>query len=180
MVLLPQISYLRFADLELQVAYCQAKLALLLQISQTRFGATAIINAGLFQSVKASRLFSVDPDLGAGKQIQEFHDDNLTSTGIASSKAVKTHFALLLAVMRVINAAVVSRGDQNEQTLTLGRRFLAENRLSVLTVFKRSMNIGVNVSISSDRLVDDLAESYMLLITFTGFINVSGTLRNSS
>jgi nuclear pore complex protein Nup205 len=88
---------------------------------------------------------------------------------------VKTHFALLLAVMRVINATVVSRGEQNEQTLTLGRRFLAENRLSVMTVFKRSMNIGVNGAISFDGLVDDLAESYMLLITLTGFINVSDT-----
>jgi nuclear pore complex protein Nup205 len=91
---------------------------------------------------------------------------------------VNTHFALLLAVMRVINAAVVSRGEQNEQTLTLGRRFLAENRLSVMTVFKRSMNIGVNGAVSSDGLVDDLAESYVLLITLTGFINVSGTQRN--
>ena len=91
---------------------------------------------------------------------------------------MKTHFALLLAVMRVINAAVVSRGEQNEQTLTLGRRFLAENRLSVLTVFKRSINIGINGTISSDGLVDDLAESYMLLITLTSFINVSSTLRN--
>jgi nuclear pore complex protein Nup205 len=80
--------------------------------------------------------------------------------------------------MRVINAAVVSRGEQNEQTLTLGRRFLAENRLSVITVFKRSMNIGVNEAISSDGLVDDLAESYMLLITLTGFINVSGIQDN--
>jgi nuclear pore complex protein Nup205 len=78
----------------------------------------------------------------------------------------------------VINAAVVSRGEQNEQTLTLGRRFLAENRLSVMTVFKRSMNIGVNESISSDGLVDDLAESYMLLITLTGFISVGGTQDN--
>ena len=81
--------------------------------------------------------------------------------------------------MRVINATVVSRGEQNEQTLTLGRRFLAENRLSVMTVFKRSMNIGVNGAISSDGLVDDLAESYMLLITLTSFINVSDTLPNS-
>jgi len=106
-------------------------------------------------------------------------NNKLRITGIASSKAVKTHFALLLAIMRVINAAVVSRGEQNEQTLNLGRRFLAENRLSVLTVFKRSMNIGVNGAISSDGLVDDLAESYMLLITLTGFINVSNTLRNT-
>ena len=92
---------------------------------------------------------------------------------------MNTHFALLLAPMRVINAAVVSRGEQNEQTLTLGRRFLAENRLSLLTVFKRSVNIGVNRDVSSDGLVDELAEAYMLLITLTSFINVSGNLCNT-
>lgn len=99
---------------------------------------------------------------------------NLINTGIGSSEAVKTHYALLLAAMRVINAAVVSRGEQNEQTLTLGRRFLAENRLSVLTVFKRSMNIGAPAAVSNE-LVDELAASYVLLIALTGFINVSGT-----
>lgn len=101
-------------------------------------------------------------------------NEPLTTTGIASSNAIKTHYALLLAVMRVINAAVISRGEQNEQTLTLGRRFLAENRLSVLTVFKRSVNIGTP-GVVPDELVDELAESYMLLITLTGFIDVSGT-----
>lgn len=76
--------------------------------------------------------------------------------------------------MRVINAAVISRGEQNEQTLTLGRRFLAENRLSVMTVFKRSMNIG-SLGAVPDEVVDELADSYMLLITLTGFIDVSDT-----
>jgi nuclear pore complex protein Nup205 len=76
--------------------------------------------------------------------------------------------------MRVINAAVISRGELNEQTLTLGRRFLGENRLSVLTVFKRSVNIGNPVAVPED-LVEELAESYVLLITLTGFIDVSDT-----
>jgi nuclear pore complex protein Nup205 len=101
-------------------------------------------------------------------------NDPLTNTGIASPKAVKTHYALLLSVMRVINAAVVSRGEQNEQTLTLARRFLSENRLSVLTVFKRSVNIVTSDPVPHE-LVDELAESYMLLISLTGFIDVSGT-----
>jgi nuclear pore complex protein Nup205 len=50
----------------LQLSYFKAKLALLLKISQTRFGANAIINVGLFQSIRESGLFSMDPDLGAG------------------------------------------------------------------------------------------------------------------
>jgi nuclear pore complex protein Nup205 len=51
---------------ELQVSYYKAKFALLLKISQTRFGAHAIFDAGLFQAIRASGLFTIDPDLGAG------------------------------------------------------------------------------------------------------------------
>jgi hypothetical protein len=40
---------------------------LLLDIAQTRVGATAVVNAGLFHSVQASGLFAMDPDLGVGK-----------------------------------------------------------------------------------------------------------------
>jgi nuclear pore complex protein Nup205 len=60
----------------LQLAYYKAKLALLLTVSQTRFGAHAIINAGLFQSIKASGLFSTDPDLGAGMFLIRYSQSN--------------------------------------------------------------------------------------------------------
>jgi hypothetical protein len=55
------------ADVNIQLSYCHAKLALLLHISQTRFGAAAIFNAGLFHSVRVSELFATDPDLGVGR-----------------------------------------------------------------------------------------------------------------
>lgn len=51
----------------MQLSYCHAKLALLLQISQTRLGAVAVLNSGLFHSVKISGLFTTDPDLGVGE-----------------------------------------------------------------------------------------------------------------
>lgn len=101
---------------------------------------------------------------------------NLTHIDIDGSEAVEMHYELLLAIMRVINSAILSRGEQNEQTLAEGRKFLSENRLSVLTVFKRSVNIGTTDGIVSPEVVNDLAESYMLLITLTGFINVSTSL----
>lgn len=53
-------------DVDMQLSYCNAKLALLLQISQTRFGAATILNVGLFRSIKESGLFVIDPDLGVG------------------------------------------------------------------------------------------------------------------
>ena len=53
-------------DLDLQLSYCNAKLALLLQLAQTRFGAATVLNAGLFHAIKESGLFVIDPDLGVG------------------------------------------------------------------------------------------------------------------
>lgn len=51
----------------MQLSYCHAKLAVLLQVSQTRLGAVAVLNSGLFHSVKISGLFTTDPDLGVGE-----------------------------------------------------------------------------------------------------------------
>lgn len=54
-------------DTTSQIVYCKAKLSLLLQIAQTRYGAMHILNARLFRSVKNSGLFLVDPYLGMGE-----------------------------------------------------------------------------------------------------------------
>lgn len=72
--------------------------------------------------------------------------------------------------MRLICAVVLSRGAQNEPTLDHGRTFLLENRLSVLSVLKKSAGIGTDGSRQS---IYDLAESYMLLMSVTGFLDVS-------
>ena len=53
-------------DTPMLLSYYDSKFTLLLSISQTRAGAAHIINAGLFQAVRASGLFTVDPDLGIG------------------------------------------------------------------------------------------------------------------
>ncbi|KAL9576321.1 MAG: hypothetical protein Q9212_007201, partial [Teloschistes hypoglaucus] len=51
-------------DVPLLLSYYSAKLALLLTISQTRPGATQVMNADLFPTVRDSGLFAADPDLG--------------------------------------------------------------------------------------------------------------------
>ena len=60
------IFMLTMIDVDIYLSYCHAKLALLLSISQTRFGAAAVLNSGLFYSIQASNLFTIDPDLGVG------------------------------------------------------------------------------------------------------------------
>lgn len=49
------------------LSHYNVKLDLLLQICRTRFGASAVLSAGLFRFVKESQLFSTDPDIGIGK-----------------------------------------------------------------------------------------------------------------
>lgn len=56
--------------------------------------------------------------------------------------------------------------------MELGRRFLLEHRLSILAVLKKSAGLEGSVQVS-DESIDDLAETYMLLISTTDFIDVS-------
>lgn len=44
-----------------------AQLSLLQQLSQTKTGATHVLNAGLFHAVRESQLFAADPDIGIGR-----------------------------------------------------------------------------------------------------------------
>ena len=152
-----------------------AKLALLLQLCQTREGAKNVLHANLFRAVEQSGLFAVDPELQAA-------DAAATAGG---PRALVRHYALLVKVARVVGAAVVSRGSHN---VLQGRRFLTEHRMLVMHVLKRSAGIGVGIggvggaSVGGgsgdvdaallDR-IDDLAEAFMVTITATGFLEVS-------
>ena len=54
-------------DVPLLLSYYYSKLSLLLTVSRSRPGADQVMNAGLFESIRESGLFLVDPDLGLGK-----------------------------------------------------------------------------------------------------------------
>jgi nuclear pore complex protein Nup205 len=170
---LPHVHALTEPDIEMQLSYCHARLALLLQISQTRLGAVAVLNSGLLHSVKVSGLFATDPDLGVGElSLTTVPVHLLIPSDIEGPDAITKHYRLLAAVLRVICAAVLSRGSQNKQTLEQGRRFLSENRLSILAVLKKSAGLG-NTSDISEQSIDELADSFMLLMSVTGFLDVS-------
>ncbi len=86
--------------------------------------------------------------------------------------ALTKHYNLLITVMRIICAAVMSRGSQNQQTLEQGRKFLSENRLSILAVLKKSAGLG-GANNKPDQSIQDLADIFMLLMSVTGFVEVS-------
>ena len=54
-------------DVSLLLLQYKCKLSLLLTISQSRPGATEVLNAGLFPAIRAAGIFSVDPDVGLGR-----------------------------------------------------------------------------------------------------------------
>lgn len=74
--------------------------------------------------------------------------------------------------MRVIVSAVLVRGVHNEQILEQTRSFLAENRQSMVGIFKRYAKIGGVSSAGNDEVLEDLVKSYMVLITATDFVEV--------
>ena len=142
------------------LSYYDASLALLLRICQSRLGAAYVLNAGLFSSIRDSQVFAVDPDIGL-----EFDDP----------KALSKYFQLMLSVLRVINAAVIARGRQNDQTIFQAREFLRENRHSMVAVFKRSVGVGKGVGGDGgmERDVVDLVDCWTVLVDVTGFLQVS-------
>ncbi|KAI1104217.1 nucleoporin Nup186/Nup192/Nup205 [Jackrogersella minutella] len=142
-----------------QQNYLDAKLALLLQLCQTREGAKNVLHANLFRAIEQSGLFSVDPEL----QVDS-----------SDSRALERHYSLLVKVARVIGAAIVSRGSHN---VLQGRRFLTEHRMLVMHVLKRSAGIGAGGGKTDPTLserVGELAEAFMVVITATGFLEFEG------
>ncbi|TGJ87705.1 hypothetical protein E0Z10_g1019 [Xylaria hypoxylon] len=136
-------------------SYLNAKLVLLLQLCQTRQGAKYVLHANIFRTVDQSGLFAVDPELHVEP---------------SDSRALEKHYVLLVKVARIIGVAIVSRGSHN---ILQGRRFLADHRMLVMHVLKRSAGIGAGVGKMDPMLaerIDDLAEAFMVMITATGFL----------
>ncbi|KAL1956015.1 hypothetical protein VTO42DRAFT_7830 [Malbranchea cinnamomea] len=137
------------------LVFYEAQLALLLQLSQTRLGAMYVLEAGLFQAVKDSQLFAVDPDIGLD---------------IENPDALRKYYDLLLSVIRVIISAVFSRGLHNQQVLERTRQFLSENRQGIVGIFKRHAKIGVLTGTDLKDPLDDLVRAYIILITAVEFL----------
>lgn len=146
------------------LSYYEASLALLLRICQSRLGAAYVLNAGLFVSIRDSQIFAVDPDIGL-----EFDD----------AKALKKYYELMLSVLRVVNAAVIARGRQNDQTIFQAREFLTENRHSMVAIFKRSVNVGAGQYEEVSQDLVDLVDCWTVLVDVTGFLQVGfGSSKN--
>lgn len=99
------------------LAYFHTALALLLRLCQTTDGTQLVLNSGFFNAVDESKLFSTDPDIGLD---------------IDNPAALEEFYSILADMLRVIVAAVVSKGPQP------GTAFLQQHRYTVQAIFKQA------------------------------------------
>ena len=138
-----------------QQNYQNARLALLLQVAQSRAGAKYILYANIFRAIETSGLFTADPEL--------------------QSDGLKQHYDLLAKVVRIIGAALLSRGSNN---VVQGRKFLTDHRMLVTHTLKRSAGIGGGQHDAAlDESVAELADALMVVISATGFLEVRNLLQ---
>lgn len=149
------------AELPLVVVYYKALLSLLLRIANSANGAASVFGAGLFTAARLSLLFTIDPDIGID---------------MASDRAMKNFFDLSVALLQVINAVVLTRGPQNEQTIRQARDFLIDARPSMVGIFKRKSRIenGTSGAQAAKEDLTDLVDNWTLLVSLAGFLEVRG------
>ena len=84
---------------------------------------------------------------------------------------MKRFFDLMLAILRVINAVVLSKGPQSEQTIRQARGFLSDVRPSMVGIFKRHAKIGKGRGEEVEDL-GDLVDNFTVLVSAVGFLEV--------
>ena len=91
---------------------------------------------------------------------------------IDNPEALAKYYKLVLSIVRIIVSVIISRGQQNEQTIEQAKAFLSETRSLILAVFKKRARIDTGGG-NLDADVDELARSFVILMTLTDFLDVS-------
>ena len=144
------------SDLKAVLASIRTGLALLLRLSQENEGAVAILEAGIFSSVRDSQLFATDPDIGLD---------------IDNPEALENFYRLLVSVLRIINSIILVKGPRNNQITAQGRNFLLENRQCMQSIFKAASRSDRLSAESRDGL-EELVDNFTVLISATDFLGV--------
>lgn len=97
----------------------------------------------------------------------------LTKSDMDNPNSLQNYYELLVGLLRVIVMAVFSRGLHNEQMMDQTRAFLAENRPSMVGIFKRYAKIGGEPASKHREEIHDLVKAYVALVSVTGFVEVS-------
>lgn len=75
-------------------------------------------------------------------------------------------------MLQIINAVVLSRGAENDQTVSQAQHFLHENRPCIVAIFKRNAKIG-SIGRDNEIVLGKLVNNFMILISASRFLDVS-------
>ncbi|KIW21548.1 hypothetical protein PV08_02128 [Exophiala spinifera] len=149
----------------------EARMLLLLQVSRTREGAGALLDAGLMSAVRDSLLFRADPDLGITIPTPS-EEDSTTYTAVdPATSALRTYYVLLSSTLRVLLSTFLSRGPQNEQIQYAARTFLTDHRPNMVGVFKKYAGVNGKVDATIRPLVAESVQCYTGLVTLCDFVD---------
>ena len=145
-------------DLSTLLSYIHTSLTVLLRLSQSPSGATALLEAGLFSAIRDSQLFATDPDIGLE---------------VDNTEALENFYRLLTSLLRVVVSVVITKGQRNQQVVAQARQFLETNRMCMQGVFKASQRDTERLSKGLRDSLAELVEVFIVLITASGFLEVS-------
>ena len=145
----------------------EARMLLLLQISRTRSGATASLDAGIMSAVRDSLLFRADPDLGFSLPATSAATNALVLS--TASAALHNYYLLLAPTLRLLLSIFTSRGADNAQSQALARNFLIEHRSNMVGLLKRHLGVNGKVDGGSKRVLGECVKSYVGLCVLCGF-----------
>lgn len=149
-------------------------MVLLLQISRTREGAGALLDAGLMSAVRDSLLFRADPDLGITIDSPSEEESTTYTSVDPAASALRTYYVLLSSTLRVLLSTFLSRGAQNEQIQYAARTFLTDYRPNMVGVFKKYAGVNGKVDGTIRPLVAESVQCYTGLVTLCGFVEGEG------
>ncbi|OCT45321.1 nuclear pore complex protein [Cladophialophora carrionii] len=149
----------------------EARMLLLLQISRTRDGAGALLDAGIVPAARDSQLFRADPDLGIPLP-SSADNNNSPYVPDSATSALYTYYVLLSSTLRLLLSTFLSRGAQNEQIQYRARTFLIDYRPNMVGVFKKFAGVNGKVDEKIRPLIAESVRCYTGLITLSGFVEL--------
>lgn len=174
----------------------EARTLLLLEISRTRAGALALLDANVIPTLRDTGLFAADPDLGFDLNatdptalVRSMRHITTTSTASSTQKtALFTYFSLLRSCLRLLLSTFLNFGPENEKIIYLIRAFLADYRGNMVGLFKRAAGLsfagqaeqgslfgasgmGSKEDREMKRVVEDCTKAYTGLAVGSGFLD---------
>lgn len=169
---------MKYLDRQFLLKIFESRMFLLLQVSRTRPGATALLDGNLVQSIRASGIFRTDPDLGLDLDslsnsyaIGSNSNPTNPNTSITTNTALHTYIILLTSTLRLFLSVFTSIGSDNEKIVAIARSFLAEYRQNMVGIFKRAA--GINGKIEEPKtkaMLDECVRCYTGLVVGSGFV----------